>query len=74
MLVLSRKRDESIVLSFELATAEELAALRGQTIQITLVDLRGDKVRLGVVAPESVRIDRFELYRQMQREKALAQK
>ncbi len=48
MLVLSRKRNESIVIS--------------DNIVITVVDIRGDKVRLGFDAPKDVPIHRQEVY------------
>jgi len=54
MLVLSRRRDESIVI--------------GEDIQITIVDIRGDKVRLGIEAPTSVCVHRKELREAIQRE------
>lgn len=47
MLVLSRKRDEKIVIA--------------DSIEITIIAIRGDKVRLGIVAPRDVRILRGEL-------------
>jgi carbon storage regulator len=47
MLVLSRKRTESIVI--------------GNDIVVTVVDIRGDKVRLGISAPRSVEVRRSEL-------------
>jgi carbon storage regulator CsrA len=72
MLVVARQKNERIFLSFEEMTADELLALRGQTIQITLVEIRGwEKARIGVEAPECVRVDREELYRVIQREKAM---
>jgi len=48
MLVLSRKRDEKIVI--------------GENIVITIVDIRGDKVRLGIEAPNTVPVHRQEVY------------
>lgn len=51
MLVLSRQRDEKIVI--------------GDGIVITVVDIRGDKVRLGIDAPSSLPIHREEVYRQI---------
>lgn len=48
MLVLSRQRDESIVI------AEE--------ITVTIVDIRGDKVRLGIQAPADVPVHRREVF------------
>ena len=47
MLVLSRQRDESIII--------------GDNIVITIVDIRGDKVRLGIEAPKDVTVIRSEL-------------
>ena len=60
MLVLSRQKDESIVI--------------GDDIEITIVDVRGDKVRLGITAPKSIPVHRREIYEAIQREKAEAAK
>jgi carbon storage regulator len=57
MLVLSRQRDESIII--------------GDNIVITVVDIRGDKVRLGIQAPKEVTVHRQEVYEAIQRENAL---
>lgn len=57
MLVLSRQRDESIII--------------GDHIVITVVDIRGDKVRLGIEAPKEVPVHRQEVYEAIQRENAL---
>jgi len=54
MLVLSRQRDESIII--------------GDNVQITVVDIRGDKVRLGIVAPAEISVHRKEVYDAIQRE------
>jgi carbon storage regulator len=54
MLVLSRQRDESIII--------------GDNIVITVVDVRGDKVRLGIDAPREVSVHRREIYEAIQRE------
>jgi carbon storage regulator len=61
MLVLSRHRDESIMI--------------GDDVVITIVDIRGDKVRLGIQAPQHVPVHRQEVYDAIQREnrKAAAQ-
>lgn len=56
MLVLSRQRDESIMI--------------GDEVEITIVDVRGDKVRLGITAPKSIPVHRREIYDAIQREKA----
>ena len=55
MLVLSRQRDESIMI--------------GDEVEITIVDVRGDKVRLGITAPKSIAVHRREVYDAIQREK-----
>lgn len=55
MLVLSRKIDESIII--------------GDDIEIVVVDVRGDKVRLGINAPRAVSVHRKEIYEAIQREK-----
>lgn len=54
MLVLSRRRDEKIVI--------------GGGIVITIVEVRGDKVRLGIEAPADVPVHRSEVYEAIQRE------
>jgi carbon storage regulator len=54
MLVLSRQRDESIII--------------GDNIVVTIVDIRGDKVRLGIDAPREVSVHRREVYEAIQRE------
>jgi carbon storage regulator len=51
MLVLSRKRGERIVI--------------GQNIELTVVEVRGGKVRLGFTAPSGVPIHREEVYRRI---------
>ena len=54
MLVLSRHRDESIII--------------GDDIVVTIVDIRGDKVRLGINAPQDIPVHRQEVYEAIQRE------
>jgi len=54
MLVLSRKKDEKIVI--------------GDNITIMVIDIRGDKVRLGIDAPREVTVHRQEVYEAIQRE------
>jgi len=56
MLVLIRQKDESIMI--------------GDDVEITIIDVRGDKVRLGITAPKSVPVHRREVYDAIQREKA----
>jgi len=55
-LVLSRQKDESIII--------------GDDVEVTIVDVRGDKVRLGINAPRSISVHRKEIYEAIQREKA----
>ncbi len=54
MLVLSRHRDESIMI--------------GDDVVITIVDIRGDKVRLGIDAPQEIPVHRQEVYEAIKRE------
>ena len=54
MLVLSRHRDESIMI--------------GDDVVITVVDIRGDKVRLGIDAPQHIPVHRQEVYEAIKRE------
>src|SRR3954453_22094120 len=54
MLVLSRQRDETIMI--------------GDDIEVTVVDIRGDKVRLGINAPKSISVHRKEVYDAIRRE------
>ena len=56
MLVLSRQRNESIMI--------------GDDVEIIIVDVRGDKVRLGITAPRAVSVHRKEVYEAIQKEKA----
>jgi carbon storage regulator len=55
MLVLSRQRDETIII--------------GDDIEITVVDIRGEKVRLGINAPPHIPVHRKEVYEAIKREK-----
>lgn len=54
MLVLSRKKDEQIVI--------------GDDVVITVVDFRGNNVRLGIDAPREVGVHRREVYDAIQKE------
>ncbi len=60
MLVLSRRKDETIMI--------------GDEIEITVVDVRGDTVRLGIQAPRSVSVHRKEIYNAIQAENIAAAK
>jgi carbon storage regulator len=54
MLVLSRRKDETIMI--------------GDSVEITVVDIRGDTVRLGITAPRTVSVHRKEIYDAIQLE------
>ncbi len=41
----------------------------GDNVEITIVDVRGDKVRLGITAPREIPVHRREVYEAIQREK-----
>jgi carbon storage regulator len=45
----------------------------GDDVEITIVDVRGDKVRLGINAPKEIPVHRKEVYEAIQREKREAQ-
>ena len=53
MLVLSRKRNESVVINDQ--------------IVVTVIDVRGDKVRLGIEAPRDVSVHRQEVFEAIKR-------
>lgn len=59
VLVLSRKKNETIVV--------------GDELRITILDIRGDKIRIGVDAPRDVSVHREEVYNAIQREAARVQ-
>ena len=56
MLVFSRRKDDRIVI--------------GDDVEITVVDIRGNRVRLGIVAPKEVTVHRREVYETIQSQKA----
>jgi carbon storage regulator len=58
MLVLSRQKDETIMI--------------GDDVEITVVDIRGDKVRLGIKAPPHIPVHRKEVYEAIKRENRAA--
>jgi carbon storage regulator len=58
MLVLSRQRDETIMI--------------GDEIELTVVDIRGDKVRIGIKAPADVPVHRKEVYDAIKKENEAA--
>ena len=42
----------------------------GDDVEITIVDVRGDKVRLGITAPKEIPVHRMEVYEAIKREKS----
>lgn len=56
MLVLSRQRDENIVI-----------VIGDEEIEVTVVDIRRDKVRLGITAPPHVPVHRKEVWEAIKR-------
>ncbi len=60
MLVLTRKLKESIII--------------GDDIEVTVVDVKGDQVKLGISAPSHVSVHRREVYEEIQRENRAAAK
>ncbi|WP_105616947.1 carbon storage regulator CsrA [Vallitalea okinawensis] len=60
MLALSRKKDESIIID--------------SNIEIVVLDISGDQVKLGIRAPKHISIHRKEIYLQIQQENTMAAK
>lgn len=58
MLVLTRKAGESIVI--------------GNDVVVTVLEVRGDQIRVGIQAPRSVQVHREEVFRQLERENTAA--
>lgn len=58
MLILSRKSNESIMI--------------GDTIEVSVVDIKGDQVKIGINAPKKVKVYRKEVYDLIQRENKAA--
>lgn len=58
MLILSRKKDESIII--------------GDEIKIKVIDIDGNRIQLGIEAPESITIHREEVYKEIQEENKMA--
>ncbi len=56
MLVLSRKKNESIIIRDD--------------IRVMVIEIRGDKVRLGIEAPQDVPVHRSEVYEAIKRSEA----
>ena len=52
MLVLSRRADESLFI--------------GDDIKIMVLDIRGGQVRIGITAPDSIKVHREEVYKRIQ--------
>ena len=59
MLVLSRKKDESIMI--------------GDQIELKILSIEGDQVKIGIVAPKNVKVYRSEVYEIIQNENKQAQ-
>ena len=60
MLILARKPNESIII--------------GDQIEISVIDIKGDQVKIGITAPKSIKVYREEVYRAIQRENIEAAK
>lgn len=59
MLILSRKTNQKIVI--------------GENIEITIIDVKGDQVKVGIEAPRELKVFRREVYEEIQKENLAAQ-
>ncbi|MGM0607895.1 MAG: carbon storage regulator CsrA [Candidatus Muiribacteriota bacterium] len=60
MLVLTRKKNESIII--------------GDNVEVVIVDIKGDQIKIGINAPKNVSVHRKEVYEEIQRENIIAAK
>ena len=60
MLILSRKKDESIMI--------------GEDIEVSVVDIKGDQIKLGIKAPRDIKVYRREVFSAIQKENLAAAK
>ncbi|MFW5727173.1 MAG: carbon storage regulator CsrA [Spirochaetia bacterium] len=60
MLILSRKKDESIMI--------------GENIEVSVVDIKGDQIKLGIKAPRDIKVYRREVFTAIQKENLAAAK
>jgi len=60
MLVLSRKQNESIMI--------------GDSIEVVVLEIRGDQVKIGTNAPKDIKVYRKEIYLEIQKENVIASK
>ncbi|HOM87606.1 MAG TPA: carbon storage regulator CsrA, partial [Spirochaetota bacterium] len=60
MLVLARKINESIMI--------------GDDVEIVIIDIKGDQVKLGIKAPKTISVHRKEIYDEIQKENIAAMK
>lgn len=58
MLILARKVNESIII--------------GDQVEVSIIDIKGDQVKLGIKAPANVKVYRMEIYRAIQEENKAA--
>ncbi|GEM04731.1 carbon storage regulator [Halolactibacillus miurensis] len=60
MLVLTRKTNQKIMI--------------GDNIEIELLSIEGDQVKLGISAPKDIDVNRYEIYKAIQKENSIASK
>ena len=60
MLALSRKKGDSVII--------------GDNIEVVVLGVSGEQVKLGIIAPKSISVHRKEVYEQIQKENILASK
>ncbi|PIE98726.1 MAG: carbon storage regulator [Treponema sp.] len=59
MLILSRKTNQKIII--------------GDNVELTIIEIKGDQVKIGIDAPRELKVFRHELYEEIQKENKAAQ-
>lgn len=75
MLMLSRKKDQTIVIDLSGITPSQLAMMQEQglaKVEVTMKGIRGDSASLGIIACKLIPIHRMEVQQRIEKEKGAA--